>query len=143
MEQHPTKNELYDIYLAHHPTEQELETYKANWNYVSSFESMLEVTELKLEATKAVPTVLEETMSVVQLFESGSPLWVKSYSISELCFSIGFEKNQIKGIEKQYAHWYVSKGIARSEKSRTRTQPEKSVGLYVHVVRPRFCCRNP
>ena len=88
MEQHPTKNELYDIYLAHHPTERELETYKANWNYVSSFESMLEVTELKLEATKAVPTVLEETMSVVQLFESGSPLWVKSYSISELCFII-------------------------------------------------------
>jgi hypothetical protein len=88
MEQHPTKNELYDIYLAHHPTEQELETYKANWNYVSSFESMLEVTELKLEAAKAVPTVLEETMSVVQLFESGSPLWARPYSISELCFII-------------------------------------------------------
>lgn len=28
MEQHPTKNELYDIYLAHHPTEQELEMYR-------------------------------------------------------------------------------------------------------------------
>lgn len=88
MKQHPTKNELYDIYLAHHPTVQELETYKAHWNYVSSFEYMLEVTELKLEATKAVPTVLEETMSVVQLFESGSPLWVQSYSVSELCFII-------------------------------------------------------
>ena len=85
MKQHPTKNELYDIYLAHHPTVQELETYRAYWNYVSSFESMLEVTELKLEATKAVPTVLEETMSVVQLFESGSPLWGQSYSVSDLC----------------------------------------------------------
>lgn len=93
MKQHPTKNELYDIYLAHRPTVQELETYKAHWNYVSSFESMLEVTELKLEAAKAVPTVLEETMSVVQLFESGSPLWVQSYSISELCFIIPIWKS--------------------------------------------------
>ena len=86
--EHPTKNELYGIYLSHHPTVQELETYKAHSNYVSSFGSMLEVIELKLEATKAVPTVLEETMSVAQLFESGSPLWVQSYSISELSFII-------------------------------------------------------
>lgn len=93
MEQHPTKNELYDIYLAHHPTVQELETFKAYWNYVSSFESMSEVTELKLEATKAVPTVLEETMSVAQLFESGSPLWVQSYSVSELSFIIPMKEN--------------------------------------------------
>lgn len=88
MEQHPTKNELYDIYLAHHPTVQELETYKAHSNYVSSFGSMLEVIELKLEATKAVPTVLEETMSIAQLFKAGSPLWVQSYSVSELCYII-------------------------------------------------------
>ena len=72
-EQHPTQNELYDIYLAHHPTVQELETYKDHCNY----ESTLHVTELKLEATKATPTVLEETMSIAQLFESGSPLWVQ------------------------------------------------------------------
>ena len=83
--EHPTKNELYGIYLSHHPTVQELETYKAHSNYVSSFGSMLEVIELKLEATKAVPTVLGETMSVAQLFESRSPLWMKSYSVSELC----------------------------------------------------------
>ena len=84
LEQHPTQNELYDIYLSHHPMVQELEIYKEHCNY----ESTLRVTELKLEATKAVPTVLEETMNVAQLFESGSPLWVQSYSISELSFII-------------------------------------------------------
>lgn len=66
----PTKNELYDIYLSPHPTVQELETYREHCNY----ESTLRVTELKLEATKTVPTVLEETMSIAQLYESGSPL---------------------------------------------------------------------
>lgn len=86
--EHPTKNELYDIYLAHHPTVQELEIYKAYCNYVSSFGTMLEVIELKLEATKAVPTVLEETMNIAQLFESGSPLWMQPYSVSELSFII-------------------------------------------------------
>lgn len=84
MEQHPTKNELYDIYLSPHPTVQELETYKAYCNY----ESTIKVTERKLEATKTVPTVLEETMSVAQLFESGSPLWMHPYSVSELSFII-------------------------------------------------------
>lgn len=84
MEQHPTQNELYDIYLAHHPTVQELETYKQYCNY----ESTLQVTELKIEATKKVPTVLEETMSIAQLFESGSPLWMQPYSVSELSFII-------------------------------------------------------
>ena len=84
MEQHPTQNELYDIYLSPHPTVQELEIYKEHCNY----ESTLHVTELKIEATKAVPTVLEETMSVAQLFESGSPLWMQPYSVSELSFII-------------------------------------------------------
>lgn len=80
----PTKNELYDIYLSPHPTVQELETYREHCNY----ESTLRVTELKLEATKTVPTVLEETMSIAQLYESGSPLWMQPYSVSELSFII-------------------------------------------------------
>ena len=81
---YPTDKELNDIQLSHHPTVQELEIYKQYCNY----ESTLHVTELKLEATKTVPTVLEETMSVAQLFESGSPLWMQSYSVSELSFII-------------------------------------------------------
>lgn len=81
---YPTDNELHDIYLSHSPTVQELETYREHCNY----ESTIHVTELKIEATKTVPTVLEETMSVAQLFESGSPLWARPYSISELCFII-------------------------------------------------------
>ena len=84
LEQHPTQNELNDIYLSHHPTVQELELYKANCEYKST----RKVTELKLEAIKAVPTVLEETMSAVQLFDSGSPLWARPYSVSELSFII-------------------------------------------------------
>lgn len=87
--EHPTKNELYDIYLSHHPTVQELETYREHCNY----ESTLRVTELKLEATKVVPTVLEETMSVAQLFESGSPLWMQPYSVSELSFIIPMKES--------------------------------------------------
>lgn len=81
---YPTDNELHDIYLSHHPTVRELEIYKEHCNY----ESTLQITELKLEATKAAPTVLEETMSIAQLFESGSPLWMHPYSVSELCFII-------------------------------------------------------
>ena len=71
---YPTDNELHDIYLSHSPTVQELETYREHCNY----ESTIHVTELKIEATKTVSTVLEETMSVAQLFESGSPLWMHS-----------------------------------------------------------------
>lgn len=89
LEQHPTQNELYDIYLSQHPTVQELEIYKEHCNY----ESTLRVTALKLEATKAVPTVLEETMSIAQLFESGSPLWAQPYSVSELSFIIPMKES--------------------------------------------------
>lgn len=67
----------------------ELEIYKEHCNY----ESTLQVTELKLEATKAAPTVLEETMSIAQLFESGSPLWMQSYSVSELSFIIPMKES--------------------------------------------------
>ena len=85
----PYPTELHDICLSHNPTVQELETYKV----YSDDKSMLKVTELKLEATKTVPTVLEETMSVAQLFESGSPLWARPYSISELFFIIPMKEN--------------------------------------------------
>ena len=82
--QYPTDNELHDIYLSPHPTVQDLEMYRVYCEYKSTLKNI----DLKLEATKAVPTILEETMSVAQLFESGSPLWARPYSISELCFII-------------------------------------------------------
>lgn len=66
---YPTDNELHDIYLSHSPTVQELEMYRVYCEYKSTLKNI----DLKLEATKAVPTILEETMSVAQLFESGSP----------------------------------------------------------------------
>ena len=64
---YPTDNELHDIYLSHNPTVQELEMYRVYCEYKSTLKNI----DLKLEATKAVPTILEETMSVAQLFESG------------------------------------------------------------------------
>ena len=84
MSYYPTDNELHDIYLSHNPTVKELEMYRVYCDYESTLRNL----DLKLEAIKAVPTVLEETMSVAQLFESGSPLWARPYSISELCFII-------------------------------------------------------
>ena len=84
----PAENELDDICLSHHPTVQELKTFKAHCEY----ESAIKVTELKLSATTTVPTVMEETMSAAQLFDAGSPLWARPYSISELSFIIAMRE---------------------------------------------------
>lgn len=86
---YPTDNELHDIYLSHSPTVQELEMYRVYCEYKSTLKNI----DLKLEATKAVPTALEETMSIAQLFESGSPLWARPYSVSELCFIIPMKES--------------------------------------------------
>ena len=80
----PTEDELDDICLSPHPSVQELEKFNAHCEY----ESTRKVTELKLSATTTVPTVMEETMSAAQLFDVGSPLWARPYSISELSFII-------------------------------------------------------
>lgn len=79
-----TDNERHDIYLSHHPTVQELEKYKACCDYGPT----LTIIDLKLSATTTIPTVMEETMNATQLVDSGSPLWARPYSISELCFII-------------------------------------------------------
>ena len=73
-----------DIYTVHHPTVQELEACKAN----CEDEHTMTVLDLKLAATNVTPTPLEQTMSAEQLFEMGSPLWARPYSISELSFII-------------------------------------------------------
>lgn len=76
--------EATDIYTIQHPTVQELEACRARCDTTAT----LKIIDIKLAATTAVPTALEETMSVAQLFESGSPLWARPYSVSELCFII-------------------------------------------------------
>lgn len=76
--------ETTDIYTTRQPTVQELETFRAKCDTAAT----LKIIDIKLAATTAVPTALEETMSVKQLFESGSPLWARPYSVSELCFII-------------------------------------------------------
>lgn len=73
-----------DIYTVHHPSIQELKACKAN----CEDEHTMKVLDLKLAATNVAPTSLEQTMSAEQLFDSGSPLWARPYSISELSFII-------------------------------------------------------
>lgn len=80
-----TEQEYHDIYMeVHHPSIQELEFYKET----CEDDEIMKAIDLKLAATKAVPTPLEQTMSAEQLFESGSPLWVQPYSVSELTFIV-------------------------------------------------------
>lgn len=76
--------EATSIYTIQHPTVQELETCRARCDTAAT----LKIIDIKLAATTAAPTALEETMSVEQLFELGSPLWARPYSVSELSFII-------------------------------------------------------
>lgn len=84
LEEHRVSCEATDIYMIQHPTIQELEVCRAKCETTAT----LKIIDIKLAATTAVPTALEETMNVKQLFESGSPLWARPYSVSELSFII-------------------------------------------------------
>ena len=80
-----TEQERHDIYMeVHYPSIQELEFYKETCDD----DEIMKAINLKLAATKAVPTTLEQNMSAEQLFELGSPLWVRPYSVSELTFIV-------------------------------------------------------
>ena len=89
-----TEQERHDIYMTHYPTVQELEAYRTYYQTYCNYGPTMDVMELKLAATKTVPTVLEETMSVAQLVKSGSPLWARPYSMYEL-FVIMTKRNKI------------------------------------------------
>lgn len=84
-----TEQERQDIYLAHHPTVQEIEAYLGYCEY----DPTVKVVKLKLAATKTVPTALEKTTSVGQLVRLGSPLWARPYSMHELCLITAMRKN--------------------------------------------------
>lgn len=97
LEEYRVGCETTDIYTIQHPTVQELEACRARCDT----EATLKLIDIKLAATTAVPTTLEETMSVEQLFELGSPLWVRPYSISELSFIIPMLESIGDGTFKQ------------------------------------------
>ena len=84
-----TEQKRQDIYLAQHPTVQEIEAYLGYCEY----EPTVKVVKLKLAATKTVPTALEKTTSVGQVVKMGSPLWARPYSMHELCLIMAMRKN--------------------------------------------------
>lgn len=47
-------------------------------------EHSLKAIELKYQAMTTVPTIIEKTMSPKQLFDAGSSLWAREYTVQEL-----------------------------------------------------------
>lgn len=47
-------------------------------------EHSLKAIELKYQAMTTEPTIIEKTMSPKQLFDTGSPLWAREYTVQEL-----------------------------------------------------------
>ena len=47
-------------------------------------EHSLKAIELKYQAMTTEPTIIEKTMSPEQLFNVGSPLWAREYTVQEL-----------------------------------------------------------
>lgn len=47
-------------------------------------EHSLKAIELKHQAMTTEPTIIEKTMSPKQLFDTGSPLWAREYTVQEL-----------------------------------------------------------
>ena len=43
-----------------------------------------DATQLKYQAMTAIPTTIEKTMSPEQLYNAGSPLWAREYTVYEL-----------------------------------------------------------
>ena len=54
-------------------------------------EHSLKAIELKYQAMTTVPTVIEKTMSPKQLFDTGSPLWAREYTVQELYSYIRYD----------------------------------------------------
>ena len=46
----------------------------------------MKANELKKKATTATPTDLEKTMTLTQLYATGSPLWAKDFSLEFLIY---------------------------------------------------------
>lgn len=47
-------------------------------------EHSLKAIELKYQSMTTEPTIIEKTMSPKQLFDTGSPLWAREYTVQEL-----------------------------------------------------------
>lgn len=54
------------------------------YRYDDNDDYHLQASQLKLDALSHIPTAIEKTMNEVQLFESGCPLWAKSYTLRQI-----------------------------------------------------------
>ena len=76
------KNQLFTLGVLwdnpYPPTESLEEALKLDDNALDGFD--IEAAQLKLEALKRVPTVIEHTMSRYQLFENNNPMWTNGLS---------------------------------------------------------------
>lgn len=46
----------------------------------------MKANQLKEKATTAIPTEMEKTMTLSQLYETGNPLWAKNFSVEFLIY---------------------------------------------------------
>lgn len=51
---------------------------------IDNTETRLKALRLKYQAMTTVPTLIEKTMSPEQLYDAGSPLWAREYTVQEL-----------------------------------------------------------
>ena len=51
---------------------------------ITDRETKLKAIRLKYQAMTTEPTIIEKTMSPKQLFDTGSPLWAREYTVQEL-----------------------------------------------------------
>lgn len=54
-------------------------------------EHSLKAIDLKYQAMTTEPTIIEKTMSPKQLFDTGSPLWAREYTVQELYSYIRYD----------------------------------------------------
>lgn len=51
---------------------------------ITNKETKLKAIRLKYQAMTTVPTTIEKTMTAAQLYNTGSPLWVREHTVYEL-----------------------------------------------------------
>lgn len=80
-----TRNLWYDTFdklkIDKKPTIQELEEFFSQPPY--DFSTVFHALKLKYRALTTVPSIIEKTMSLYQLYASGSPLWTRELTAEE------------------------------------------------------------
>ena len=72
------------VRLRKEPNIELLEKALENDGLLVDKEHSLKAIDLKYQAMTTEPTIIEKTMSPKQLFDTGSPLWAREYTVQEL-----------------------------------------------------------